>query len=600
MCGIVGAISKNKNVLPILITGLKKLEYRGYDSAGVAYLKGNKINITKVTGKVNKLESKLNKNEISYKGIAHTRWATHGKVNTINAHPHKYKHITIVHNGIIENFEEIKEKLLKENYTFKSNTDTLVAAALLNYYYEKYNDIDKAIKEFMKNVKGSYAIGLIIDDDINNIYCLKKESPLVIATNDDLNIITSDIRAVLKYASKYYILDDFEYAIINNQEVIIKNIDGNTLTKDLKEYQNKEDYATKGHYKHYMLKEIMEQKETILNTISEYIKEDITSLLKMPDLRKYNEINIVGCGTAYHASLVAKYLFQEYTNTRCNVYLASEYRYQNNFFSKNTLTIFISQSGETADTIAAVKLVKENKCPTLGIINVLDSSMTFLVDQCLYTKAGNEIAVASTKAYTAQVALLSLLVLAHAYRKKTIEKEKVLKIINDFKNINNMITPLLNNKNNYLSIAKEIYKEEDIFYIGRGLDYILSMEGALKLKEISYIHSESYPAGELKHGTISLIKKNTPVLCSATNKKLNPKTISNLKEVLARGATCYLITDNNYNDTNMKIVKIPKTNDFLKPVLIIIPYQLIAYYTAYLKGNDIDKPKNLAKSVTVE
>ncbi len=600
MCGIVGAISKNRNILPILITGLKNLEYRGYDSAGVAYLKNKKINIVKTSGKIKKLENKLNKNDNSNIGIAHTRWATHGKANSINAHPHRVKHITIVHNGIIENYEEIKRMLEKDNYSFKSTTDTEVACALLNYYYEKFKDVDKTIIEFMNKVIGSYAITMMIDNDLDNLYVIKKESPLVIGINNNTNIISSDIRAILKYTNKYYILDDFEYAKVNANEVIIKSIKGEILNKEIHTLNLKDNDNSKGHYKHYMLKEIMEQKTTILKTILPFIENGIDSLKELPDLTKYKEISIVGCGTAYHAGLVAKYLFEELTNTRCNVYLASEFRYQNNFLSKDILTIFISQSGETADTISALKLIKSKNYPTLGIINVNNSTITTLVDTCLYTKAGSEIAVASTKAYTSQVALLSILALSHGLRNKTISKDKVLKVIDEFKNIEKLISPLLNNKDTYLTIAKNIYKEKDIFYIGRSLDYYLNMEGALKLKEISYIHSEAYAAGELKHGTISLIEKNTPVFASATNSKLNAKTISNLKEVLARGANIYLITDDNYKDDTFNIINIPKASEFLKPILVIIPYQLIAYYTALLKGTDIDKPKNLAKSVTVE
>ena len=600
MCGIVGAISNNRNVLPILITGLKNLEYRGYDSAGVAYLKNNKINIVKSSGKIINLENKLNKSDESNIGIAHTRWATHGKANSINAHPHRVNHITIVHNGIIENYEELKEMLIDNNYSFKSSTDTEVASALLDYYYEKFNDIDKAISKFMKKVIGSYAITMIVDNDLNNLYVLKKESPLVIGISNNTNVVASDIRAVLKYTNKYYILDDFEYAKVSSNKVIIKNIKGDILKKELHTINIEDNNISKNEYKHYMLKEIMEQKSTILKTIKPFIEKGIDSLLTLPDLTKYKEISIIGCGTAYHAGLVAKYLFEEVTNTRCNVYLASEYRYQNSFLSKDTLTIFISQSGETADTISSLKLVKSKNCPTLGIINVENSTISLLVDKCLYTKAGVEIAVASTKAYTAQVALLSILVLSHGFRNKTINEEDVLKVIDEFNNIESLITPLLDNKDMYLSIAKKLYKEEDIFYIGRGLDYYLSMEGALKLKEISYIHSESYAAGELKHGTISLIKKNTPVLASATNNKLSAKTISNLKEVMARGASVYLITNTNYKDDTFTIINIPKSSDFLKTLLVIIPYQLIAYYTALLRGTDIDKPKNLAKSVTVE
>ena len=600
MCGIVGAISKDRNVLPILITGLKKLEYRGYDSAGVAYLKNNKINIVKTSGKIVNLENKLNKNDESNIGIAHTRWATHGKATSINAHPHSVKHITIVHNGIIENYEEIKDMLEKENYSFKSSTDTEVACALLNYYYEKFRDVDKTIKEFMNKVIGSYAIAMIIDNDLDNLYVLKKESPLVIGISDNTNIVASDIRAIVKYINKYYILNDFEYARVNANEVMIKSVNGDILNKELYTINLEDNDNSKGNYKHYMLKEIMEQNKTILKTVLPFIEDGIDSLTKLPDLTKYKEIYIVGCGTAYHAGLVAKYLFEEVTNTKCNIYLASEFRYQNAFLSKDILTIFISQSGETADTISSLKLVKSKGYPTLGIINVENSTISYLVDKCLYTKAGSEIAVASTKAYTAQIALLSVLVLSHGLRNKTISEDYVLRVIDQFKNIDNLISSLLDNKDMYLSIAKKLYKEKDIFYIGRGLDYYLSMEGALKLKEISYIHSEAYSAGELKHGTISLIEKNTPVISSATNNKLNAKAISNLEEVLARGADIYLVTDDNYKDENFTIINIPKASIFIKPILVIIPYQLIAYYTALLKGTDIDKPRNLAKSVTVE
>ena len=348
-----------------------------------------------------------------------------------------------------------------------------------------------------------------------------------------------------------------------------------------------------------MLKEINEQSITIRKTIDPYIN-NIDDLLKLPDLTKYERIDIIACGTAMHAGLTAKYLFEECTNTKCEVFLASEYRYQNNFLNKNVLSIFISQSGETADTLAALKKVKEAKCDTLGIVNVKESSIARALDKVLYTEAGTEIAVASTKAYTAQVALLSVLTLAQAYRKKSIKEEKILKILEEFQNISSTLIPILENAQTYENIAKEIYKQNDIFYIGRSLDYYVSMEGSLKLKEISYIHSEAYAAGELKHGTISLITENTPVFTSATNEKINAKTISNLKEVVARGAKCYLITDENIKDENFTIIKIKKVSMFLKPLLIVIPYQLIAYYTANLKGCDIDKPRNLAKSVTVE
>ena len=600
MCGIVGSISAKTNIIPILLDGLKTLEYRGYDSAGLSYLKDGNLIINKVKGRVKDLENNIEKNSFSNIGIAHTRWATHGKVNEINAHPHNVGKITIVHNGIIENFSKLKHKLEDKGYQFKSESDTEIAAGLLDYYYKKYENIDKAIQKFMKKVDGSYAICMIINDDPNTIYVIKKDSPLIIGTGDDTNYIASDVPAILKYTKNYYILEDYEYGKVTADNITIYDKEGNILNKQLKEYQGSDLTSDKGIYEHYMLKEIMEQSTTIRKTVNPYINS-IEDLLKLPNLTKYERIDIIACGTAMHAGLTAKYLFEEYTNTKCEVFLASEYRYQNNFLNDKVLSIFISQSGETADTLAALKKVKEANCNTLGIVNVKESSIARILDKVLYTEAGTEIAVASTKAYTAQVALLSVLVLSHAYRTKSIKEEKILEILEEFRSITQILNPILENTQTYENIAKEIYEKNDAFYIGRGLDYALAMEGSLKLKEISYIHSEAYAAGELKHGTISLITKDTPVFASATNKHINAKTISNLKEVISRGANCYLITDEDIKDDSFKqIIKIKKISMFIKPLLTIIPYQLIAYYTAKLKGCDIDKPRNLAKSVTVE
>ena len=599
MCGIVGSVSAKTNIIPILLNGLKTLEYRGYDSAGISYLKDGNLTINKVKGRVQDLENNIEKNSFSNIGIAHTRWATHGKVSETNAHPHNVGHITIVHNGIIENFSKLKHKLEEKGYQFKTQADTEIAAGLLDYYYKKYENIDKAIQKFMKKVDGSYAICMLIDNDPNTIYVIKKDSPLIIGQSQDVNYIASDVPAILKYTKNYYILEDYEYGKVTNNNIEIYNKEGNLLKKELKEYHGSDLTSDKGLYEHYMLKEIMEQNTTIRKTINPYIN-NIKDLLKMPDLTKYERIDIIACGTAMHAGLIAKYLFEQYTNTKCEVFLASEYRYQNNFLNNKVLSIFISQSGETADTLAALKKVKEENCDSLGIVNVKESSIARAIDKVLYTEAGTEIAVASTKAYTAQVALLSVLVLAHAYRTKSIKEEKILNILEEFRSITSILNPILEDTKTYENIAKEIYEKNDVFYIGRGLDYALAMEGSLKLKEISYIHSEAYAAGELKHGTISLITKDTPVFSSATNKHINTKTISNLKEVISRGAKCYLITDEDIKDDNIKVIKIKKVSMFLKPLLTIIPYQLIAYYTAKLKGCDIDKPRNLAKSVTVE
>lgn len=600
MCGIVGSVSTKTNIIPILLDGLKTLEYRGYDSAGLSYIKDGNLIINKAKGRVKDLENHISKESNANIGIAHTRWATHGKVNETNAHPHNVGNVTIVHNGIIENFSKLKHKLEEKGYKFKSQSDTEITAGLLDYYYKKYENIDKAIQKFMKKVDGSYAICMIVNDDPNTIYVIKKDSPLIIGTGDNTNYIASDVPAILKYTKNYYILEDYEYGKVTANNITIYDKEGNVLNKKLKEYQGSDLTSDKGIYEHYMLKEIMEQSATIRKTVNPYINS-IEDLLKLSDLTKYERIDIIACGTAMHAGLAAKYLFEEYTNTKCEVFLASEYRYQNNFLNNKVLSIFISQSGETADTLAALKKVKEAKCDTLGIVNVKESSIARALDKVLYTEAGTEIAVASTKAYTSQVALLSVLALAHAYRKHSIEEEKILKILEEFRSISSILNEVLEDTKTYENIAKEIYKQNDVFYIGRGLDYALAMEGSLKLKEISYIHSEAYAAGELKHGTISLITKETPVFASATNKHINAKTISNLKEVISRGANCYLITDEDIKDDSFKqIIKIKKVSMFLKPLLTIIPYQLIAYYTAKLKGCDIDKPRNLAKSVTVE
>ena len=599
MCGIVGSVTAKENIIPILLDGLKTLEYRGYDSAGLSYIKDGNLIINKVKGRVKDLENHISKESYSNIGIAHTRWATHGKVNEINAHPHNVGKITIVHNGIIENYSKLKHKLKEKGYKFKSEADTEIAAGLLDYYYKKYNDINKTIQKFIKKVEGSYAICMLTNDNPNTIYVIKKDSPLIIGKGNNENYIASDVPAILKYTKNYYILEDYEYGKVTANTIEIYDKEGNLLKKQLKEYNGSDLTNDKGTYEHYMLKEIMEQTITIEKTVSQYINS-IEDLLKLPDLTKYERIDIIACGTAMHAGLVAKYLFEQYSNTKCEVFLASEYRYQNNFLNNKVLSIFISQSGETADTLAALKKVKEAKCDTLGIVNVKESSIARALDKVLYTLAGTETAVASTKAYTAQVALLSVLVLSHALRKKEIKEEKINKILEEFTKIKEFITPLLKDTKTYENIAEKIYNQEDVFYIGRSIDYALAMEGSLKLKEISYIHSEAYAAGELKHGTISLITKKTPVFASATNKEINAKTISNLEEVAARGANCYLITDEDIKNDLFNIIKIKKVSIFIKPLLTIIPYQLIAYYTAKLKGCDIDKPRNLAKSVTVE
>ena len=569
MCGIYCYVGKKK-AIPILLEGLSNLEYRGYDSAGIAYVT-DKINIIKEKGRLDNLKKILNLDTNTYLGIGHTRWATHGKPNKKNAHPHHQGKVTLVHNGIIENYQELK--LLLKDYRFKSETDTEVLCYLIDKLLKENNDILKVLSKLKEIIKGSYALGIILDDDLNNIYGIKKNSPLILAKSNIGNFLASDIPAILKYTNNYILLDDDDIVKLNKNEVIIYDSNLNILDKKVNTFDGDINKISKGNYEHFMLKEIFEQPDVLYKT---YLENQ-----NLPDLKKYNKIHIVGCGSAYHAGLIGKYYIEKYCNIEVNVEVASEYRYKNNFIDENTLVIFISQSGETADTLACVKKVKD-KCDTLGIINVIDSSIAREVKNVIYTKAGCEIAVATTKAYSCQILILMMMAL----------KKDITSLISK---INDLL------KNNYEELAKKIYKSEHLFYIGRNLDYYLALEGSLKLKEISYINSVSYPAGELKHGTISLIEKNTIVIAIATDKDLVEKTISNIKEVKARGAYVIYITTNNLNqESDFYDDKIVIEKDLYQPLLTIIPIQLIAYHVAKLRKCDIDKPKNLAKSVTVE
>ncbi len=569
MCGIYCYVGKKK-AIPIILDGLTSLEYRGYDSAGIAYVT-EKINIIKEKGKLDNLKKLLDFDTDTYLGIGHTRWATHGKPNKKNAHPHHQGKVTLVHNGIIENYQELKQ-LLKE-YKFKSETDTEILCCLIDKLLKENNNILKVLSKLNDLIKGSYALGIILNDDLDNIYGIKKNSPLILAKSNIGNFLASDIPAILKYTNEYILLDDNEIIKMNKDKVTIYDTKLNILNKKIHTFDGDVNKISKGKYEHFMLKEIFEQPDVLYKT---YLENQ-----NLPDLKKYNKIHIVGCGSAYHAGLVGKYYIEKYCNIEVNVEIASEYRYKNNFIDENTLVIFISQSGETADTLACVKKVKD-KCDTLGIINVVDSSIAREVENVIYTKAGCEIAVATTKAYSCQILILMMMAL----------KKDITNLI--YK-INNLL------KNDYEEIAKKIYKSEHLFYTGRNIDYYLALEGSLKLKEISYIHSEAYAAGELKHGTISLIEKNTIVIAIATDKDLVEKTISNIKEVKARGAYVIYITTNSLDqESDFYDEKIVIEEDIYQPLLTIIPIQLIAYHVAKLRKCDIDKPKNLAKSVTVE
>ena len=603
MCGIIGYVGKKNNALDVIIEGLLRLEYRGYDSAGIAYVKDGLLNIEKEKGKIANLKEKLDFNDKSNLGIGHTRWATHGEPNYVNSHPHKVGKISIVHNGIIENYSELKEELIEKGYEFKSSTDTEVACALLDYIYSETNSIEQTIAIFKEKARGAYALGIIVDDDYNHLYAVKKDSPLIIACGEDENYIASDVPAILKYTNKYIVLNDGEFAKISADKILVYDENADLRKVEVKEFKGDSNAVEKNGYDHFMLKEIYEQPEVIKATTLPYIEKGVDSLIdNMPDFSKYKKIDIVACGSAYHAGLVGKTLIEEFANIPVTVDIASEYRYKKLFLDEETLVIVVSQSGETADTLAALKIAKEHGSDTLGIINVVESSIARAAHQVLYTKAGAEIAVATTKAYSSQIALLSLIALYIA-NNKTMKQEEVLEVLKGIRALPTQMQSVLNEREHYKEIAEKIYDHDSIFFIGRDIDYALSMEGSLKLKEISYINSQAYAAGELKHGTISLIEEGTPVIALVTEEKIAEKTISNIKEVKARGAKVILVASENINisgDFYDELILVPDANKLIKPMLTVIPLQMLSYEIAKLRGCDIDKPKNLAKSVTVE
>ena len=594
MCGIVGYIGK-KNSLPILIKGLKRLEYRGYDSAGVAYIKDKNIKIVKTVGKINNLDKLLNYNDESFIGIGHTRWATHGSVDTTNSHPHQAGSITIVHNGILENYQELKKILTNKGYTFKSDTDTEVLCAYIDYEYTKTKNILDALNNCMKVFKGSYATAIMVKDIPNKLFVMKKDSPLVIGIGEQENYIASDISAYADETSAYIILEDMEIGQIEKDNIsIYKN--KKEIKYNIEQVEQDAFDSDKNNYEHYMLKEISEQENLMDKLNNIYLK----NLDKIMDISKYNKIHIIGCGTAYHAGMIGKYLIENYSDFEVNTYIASEYRYQKIFTDDKTLVIATSQSGETADTLACIKKVKKYGCKTLGIVNVKNSSIARAVDEVIYTEAGQEVAVASTKAYSSQVYIFSLLALKLGITKGLINKNEINK---EYEKLPSYISKLTNY--DYEDIISKIWQAKDVFYLGRGIDYISMLEGSLKLKEISYVHSEAYQAGELKHGTISLIEKDTPIIALISDETIALKTISNIKEVKARGAYVVLLIKEDLNinidkECYDKIIEINATDNLLQPILNVIPLQLIAYNIAKKRGCDIDKPRNLAKSVTVE
>jgi len=617
MCGIVGYIGKQKAV-PILINGLKSLEYRGYDSAGIALLSNEKIDVIKDKGRVSNLESDSLINTLkSTIGIGHTRWATHGIPSKINSHPHLNNNqtIAVVHNGIIENYNELKAKLLKNNYKLLSETDSEVIPNLIDL--NNNGNILEAISKTLKELKGSYALGIISTELPDKIIIAKKNNPIVIGKGENEFFIASDIPAIAKHTQDFYFLDDEQIAVISEDSISFYDINLNKIDLPLKNIKFDIGVAEKNGYEDYMLKEIYEQPKAIRETIGSFLTNNNPINLNIDiDFKEINKIFIIACGTAMHAGMATKYAFEHFCQIPTEIDMASEFRYRNPIINHKTLCIFISQSGETADTIAAIKLAKANGAKTIGIINAIDSTMTRLVDTTLYTHAGPEIAVASTKAYTCQVTLLTILAL-YISEKLNIEdlKNEIKTTKQDILNLPKLVENQLKNTDYIKEISNKSYKNHDIYFIGRGQDYAVALEGSLKLKEISYIHSEAYASGELKHGPIALIENNTLVLGIATNPVTAPKTMSNIEEVIARGADTIFITNQNSTTDELSenksitksdiekvhyLIEVPEINTFLSPISTIIPMQLFAYYIAKAKKLDVDKPRNLAKSITVE
>lgn len=607
MCGIVG-YNGNKKACPILINGLKKLEYRGYDSAGISVMESNNIIIKKDKGRVANLENIEGIESLNGTlGIAHTRWATHGKPSKENAHPHmdNSKTFSVVHNGIIENYKELRDFLESKNYTFYSDTDTETIPNLIHYYYEKENNFLKAVNLACKDLKGSYALEVINKNNPDTLIVTRKDSPLVIGTKKDETFISSDIPALISFTNNFYFLNDKEYAVITKGNIEFYDFDLNKLTKKSESVELAADSADKGKFEDYMLKEIFEQPKAIRETIGTSLNGNSITFdglsLDKNFLRTINQIYIVACGTAMHAGLAVKANFEHFLNVPVCVDVASEFRYRDPLINEKTLCIYISQSGETADTIAALKLAKSKNAKTIAVTNVIESSITREADYFIYTHAGPEIAVASTKAYTSQVVSLNIMALYFAEILESISSEKIKELKNELLSLPEKAEKVLKSSIDLQEFAQKIYKEKDVFFIGRGIDYPVSMEASLKLKEISYIHSESFAAGELKHGPIALIENGTTVVSILTNPNLVEKTVSNIQEVITRGAKSFVVTNQPLDKTNFDfVISIPEIDSIYSPVLSIIPLQLLAYYITKEKGLDVDKPRNLAKSVTVE
>ena len=609
MCGIVGYVG-DRQAAEFLLDGLSKLEYRGYDSAGIAVYDGENIRVEKCVGRLAALREKIKGNvPVGSLGIGHTRWATHGRPSDVNSHPHTDCHgdFAIVHNGIIENYLSLKEELTAKGHVFKSETDTEVVVHLLEEVYS--GDFIAAVRAVLKRIEGSYALAFMSRKHPDMLLCTKQDNPLIIGLGEGENFIASDIPAIISRTRRTYILGDGELAIVRKDSVEVTNHLGETVPKKIFEVTWNAEAAEKGGYEHFMLKEINEQPKAVRDTMSQRITADKKAISfeelawDAEYLGTFNKIYIVACGTAYHAGLVGKYYIEKLARVLVEVDVASEFRYRDPIVDEHTLLIVVSQSGETSDTLAALKESKRRGAKTLAITNVVGSSIAREADQVVYTWAGPEIAVASTKAYTTQLVLFFMLALYMAEIKGTIAAERTAELVTMLQEIPSQVSEILSDVDPIKTFAKQYGFNEDVFYIGRGLDYAVSLEGALKLKEISYIHAEAYAAGELKHGTLALIVEGVPVIALATQRNVYEKTLSNIKEVKARDAVVIGIAA--AGDTELEkyvdhVMHVPASDEFIMPILSVIPLQLLAYYAAITRGCDVDKPRNLAKSVTVE
>jgi glucosamine--fructose-6-phosphate aminotransferase (isomerizing) len=608
MCGIVGYVG-SKQAAPIILEGLAKLEYRGYDSAGMSVYDGEKIVTKKAQGKLKVLESLTRGGESmkGFVGIGHTRWATHGVPNQVNAHPHtnKQESIAVVHNGIIENYLTIRKFLTDKGYSFISDTDTEVLAQLLDYYYN--GDPIEAIAKVLYRVEGSYALGILFEDHPEEIYGVRKESPLIVGQSKEGNFLASDVPAILKYSRSVYYMENQEIVCVSKNSISFYNLDAEELTKEASTIDWDADAAEKAGYEHFMLKEIYEQPKTVRDTLNPRLKNDeiVIEELKLSEneWKDIDKVLIVACGSAYHVGVTAKYVIEGLARVSVEVDMASEFRYRDPILKEGSLVIIISQSGETADSLAALRAAKEKGFPVLGIVNVVGSSIAREADSVMYTWAGPEIAVATTKAYSAQLITMYLLALKLAKAKCTISDNRYNTLLRDLRKLPDQIEMLLGQKEKIQHFANRYVGAKEIFFIGRGIDYAISLEGSLKLKETSYTHSEGYPAGELKHGPISLIEEGTLVVSLSTQPALYQKMISNIVEVKARGAFVMTVTEEGntaIEKVSDYVLYIPETTSYFANSLAIIPLQLFSYYVAVGKGCDVDKPRNLAKSVTVE